>query len=349
MKINKKINKLKKYVVSKRGDYDDIKKLDWNENAVEIEKKLKNKYLEATQEIVFSEYPKIKNEKLLFLLSEYCKIEKQNIDIFNGSDSALKYIFETFVDEDTGVLVFSPHYSQIDTFIKMQTSKIKYCNLMNIFDNIEYNFSCVEDYDVIYLSNPNNPTGYMLRTEQIEDLLQKNEHKLFIVDEAYCEFSKSSCVKLVKRYKNLIVTRTFSKAFGLASIRLGYICTDANNINLINKIKNQKEVNSFAQALGIVALQNIKLINMSIDKINKNRQLFCKQLRTKKIQFIESEANFVLVKTKNHRKVLDELLNNKILVRDRSQIKNLENCIRITIGEEKDMLKILKILEENNE
>jgi histidinol-phosphate aminotransferase len=156
-------------------------------------------------------------------------------------------------------------------------------------------------------------------------------------------------VDLVKNFKNLIVTRTFSKGFGLASIRFGYVCADEGNIALINKIKNQKEVSSFAQRLAVVALENIDSVNKRIDKINQNKKMFCELLKKSKITFRESEANFILIRTKNHDDVLRELLNKNILVRDRSYLNNLEGCIRVTIGEKEDMIQVLKTLEKNNE
>jgi len=349
MKINKRMHTLKKYVVSKRVSDPKLKKLDWNECSVEIDDALNKFFMHCLQEIKFSEYPEIKNKKLLKKIAEYCDIDQQNIEVFNGSDSALKYIFEVFVDEDISVLVFNPNYSQINTYIRMQTNKLYFSDIQDIFGQHKYNFDDIENHDVVYISNPNNPTGHVLLPSTIEKIVKENPKKMFIVDEAYYEFCKLSCVELIKKYDNLIVTRTFSKAFGLASARLGYMCSSVKNINIVNKIKNHKEVNSFAQNLGIVALNNIDMIEKRVNKVNKNKNAFCYDLKKNNIEYVDSKSNFVLLKTKKHKTVLKQLLENNILVRDRSYMDNLESCIRVTIGEQKDMDKIIEILESNNE
>ena len=174
-------------------------------------------------------------------------------------------------------------------------------------------------------------------------------NKLFIIDEAYYEFSKKSCSELTKKYDNIIVTRTFSKAFSLASIRFGYICADDKLLKQINKIRNTKEVNSFAQKLAEVALDNNNYIQERIDLIIKNREKFESVLEKNNISFIKSESNFILIKVNDSKTIINKLNSEKILVRDRGMFDGFENTIRITIGDWDDMEKILKIILEENE
>jgi histidinol-phosphate aminotransferase len=152
-----------------------------------------------------------------------------------------------------------------------------------------------------------------------------------------------------EKYHNIIITRTFSKAFSLASIRLGYICADKILINEINKIRNTKEVNSFAQILGLTALNNINYINDRVNLTIENREKFKTILKENKINFIDSDANFILIKVKNSQLIINELYKENILVRDRGMFFGLENTIRITIGDWDDMEKIIKILLNKNE
>ena len=149
---------------------------------------------------------------------------------------------------------------------------------------------------------------------------------------------------LVWLNNNLIITRTFSKAFSLASIRLGYICTNIKNINEINKIRNTKEVNSFAQSLGLAALKNINYVKDRISIINNNKEFFINELKKLNIEFIDSMSNFVLIKVINSSDLINKLTNQNILIRDRSSFKGLENCVRITIGEYEDMETIIKTI-----
>jgi histidinol-phosphate aminotransferase len=347
IKYNERLNLIDEYSPSKRSYKGDIKKLDWNECNIPFGKKLNKIITKSLSKIKYSEYPNINNESLNNELSKHCGITTSKIQTFNGSDSALQYIFTSYVNINTKVLIYYPNYNQIEVYLKLLTDNINYSSIKNIFsENYFYDFNEINNNDVIYLSNPNNPTGILVNPEIIEELLIKHPDKLFIIDEAYYEFSNKSSIKLVEKYKNIIVTRTFSKAMSLASIRLGYICADESIIKIINKIRNTKEVNSFAQTIAVDLLKNYNQIEKRIDKINLNKYKFINKLKKLKITYVESESNFVLIKVQDSQKILEKFLEKKILVRDRSMFQNLENSIRITIGEWSDMKTILKILKK---
>ena len=349
IKTNDSLDLINEYKPSKRTFDVGIKKLDWNECNLSFDDEFYKILSSSLSNINFTEYPNIHNDELLQSLSYYCNIKEENIQIFNGSDSALHYIFATFLNKDTKVLIYYPNYNQIETYIKLYSNNLNYSKIIDPFDSHYYNFLDVEDNDVIYLSNPNNPTGICIDPKIIEELIVKYPNKLFIIDEAYYEFSKKSCSKMVEKYHNIIITRTFSKAFSLASIRLGYICADKILINKINKIRNTKEVNSFAQILGLTALNNINYINDRVNLTIENREKFKTILKKNKINFIDSDANFILIKVKNSQLIINELYKENILVRDRGMFFGLENTIRITIGDWDDMEKIIKILLNKNE
>jgi histidinol-phosphate aminotransferase len=346
IKHNKRLDLIEEYLPSKRSYDNDIKKLDWNECNLPFNKKLTKIIKKSLSKINYSEYPNINNELLNSELSKYCGIPKTNIQTFNGSDSSLQYIFTSYLNENSRVLIFYPNYNQIEVYIKLLTDKINYSKINNIFENSFYDFSEIENNDVIYFSNPNNPTGLLIEPEIIEGLLTKYPNKLFIIDEAYYEFSNKSSIKLVKDYSNIIVTRTFSKALSLASIRLGYICADESIIKIINKIRNTKEVNSFAQTISLELLKNYNQIEKRISKINLNKFKFTSQLKKLNIPYVNSESNFVLIKVKDSKILIEKLFEKKILIRDRSMFDGLENCVRITIGKWSDMKTILKILKK---
>lgn len=346
IKYNKRLDLIDEYLPSNRLYDSNIKKLDWNECNLPFSKKLSKIINKSLSKIRYSEYPNINNEFLNDNLSKHCKLPKSNIQTFNGSDSALQYIFTAYLNTTSRVLIFYPNYNQIEVFIKLMTDNINYSYIKNIFSDYQYDFSEIENNDLIYISNPNNPTGILISPEVIENLLIKYPNKLFIIDEAYCEFSNNSVIKFVNKYQNIIITRTFSKALSLASIRLGYICADESIIKIINKIRNTKEVNSFAQTIAVDLLMNYKHIEKRINKINSNKFKFINQLKLMNVKYVESEANFVLIKVNDSKKIINKLLDNEILVRDRNMFHGLENSIRITIGEWSDMKIILKILKK---
>jgi histidinol-phosphate aminotransferase len=348
--INKKLLNIEEYKPSNRVYEKDVKKLDWNECNIPFESEFTNILNKSLHDINFSEYPNINNLDLINKLSLYCDVDQKNIQTFNGSDSALHYIFATFLNTTTKVLIFYPNYNQIESYIHLYSDYLNYSKIKNIFKEHEYNFDDIINNDVIYISNPNNPTGFLLDSKVIENLVLKYNDKLFIIDEAYYEFSNKSCVNLVKKYDNIIVTRTFSKALSLASVRLGYICASETLILQINKIRNTKEVNTFAQILGLTCLNNFDYIKNRINKINTNKHLFQENLKEIGINFVESNSNFVLIQFKKSKQLINDLLKNKILIRDRSMFEGLDNCVRISIGELSDMELILKKIKNlNNE
>lgn len=349
IRTNINLDLIEEYKPSNRIDGDDVKKLDWNECNLPYDEEYRKILTSSLNLINYSEYPNINNENLLNKLSSYCGVELSNVQTFNGSDSALHYILATFLNRDTKVLIYYPNYSQIETYVRLYSNHLNHSEINDLFGEHRYNFYDIIHNDVIYISNPNNPTGFCLNQGIIEGLLKKYPNKLFIVDEAYYEFSNKSCSTLVKVYENLIVIRTFSKAFSLASIRLGYICTSGKLMESINKIRNTKEVNSFAQKLGEVAIDNFNYIQKRIDIIKSNREKLEKMLIEHKIDFIKSEANFILIRVSDSKRIIKELSNLKILVRDRGMFKGLENTIRVTIGEWCDMKIIINTILKQNE
>lgn len=344
METNRNLKNIKYYLPSDRSQNDDTVKLDWNECNIPFNEDYLNHLRRSIFTVNLSEYPNINNKNLINELSNYCGIDGENIQIFNGSDSALHYIFATFLNPETKVLIYYPTYTQVESYIQLYSNNLNYSYITDLFGNHEYDFNDIENNDLIYITNPNNPTGKIIEPSEIEKLIIKYPNKLFIIDEAYYEFSNKTCVNMVKNYNNLIVTRTFSKAFSLASIRLGYICTNIKNINEINKIRNTKEVNSFAQSLGLAALKNINYVKDRISIINNNKEFFINELKKLNIEFIDSMSNFVLIKVINSSDLINKLTNQNILIRDRSSFKGLENCVRITIGEYEDMETIIKTI-----
>ena len=344
METNRNLKNIKYYLPSDRSQNDETVKLDWNECNIPFNEDYLNRLRRSIFTVNLSEYPNINNKNLINELSYYCGIDGENIQIFNGSDSALHYIFATFLNPETKVLIYYPTYTQVESYIQLYSNNLNYSYITDLFGNHEYDFNDIENNDLIYITNPNNPTGKIIEPSEIEKLLIKYPNKLFIIDEAYFEFSNKTCVNMVKNYNNLFVTRTFSKAFSLASIRLGYICTNIKNINEINKIRNTKEVNSFAQSLGLTALKNINYVKDRISIINNNKEFFINELKKLNIEFIDSMSNFVLIKVINSSDLINKHTNQNILIRDRSSFKGLENCVRITIGEYEDMETIIKTI-----
>lgn len=294
----------------------------------------------------------LKNE-----ISKYVKCDINNIIITHGSDNALKLCIETFIDTTSKILVPIPTYPHFINFIKLSKVKqenISYIELNSIKDKVDslYEKLCQElnnEYDFVYLVNPNMPLGYMFNNNQIEILLKKYKNTLFIIDEAYIEFTKyDSVVKYISNYRNIIITRTFSKAFSLASLRLGYILSNIENINKMYVPYNGKDVTNVAMICGSKILQNIEYYKNNIADINESKDLLDKNIKNviasdELVQDIYiGHGNFFIVKCKDSNYVCNKFREFGYIVRDKHA--ELNNCIRISIGTNDDMINILKII-----
>jgi histidinol-phosphate aminotransferase len=351
LKIKDNILNIEKYEISERGASSGAKwdLLDWNESSFDTCDAVREDLQKHIFEKRLAEYPDVLYGELKHELQKYTKVPKDNIEIYNGSDEALRDIFTVFVDDDTRVLTYQPSYTQVDIFIKTNTTQYKKEQIHDPLGQHTYDFEICKDHDVVYLINPNNPTGKIIPVEQIKNLLLKNPNTLFVIDEAYYEYSGVTCGELILSHDNIIVTRTFSKAFGLASLRVGYILGSSKVLDILRKVKNFKSVGALAQVGAASCLRNLDFFNSQVEQVKKNRDFLFKEInKIKGFRALESGANFILVVTPDSDVVIEEFKKNNILIRDRSKMKNLQNCVRITIpshAKSQTLLDIMKRME----
>jgi histidinol-phosphate aminotransferase len=195
-----------------------------------------------------------------------------------------------------------------------------------------------ENTKLIWICSPNNPTGNSLNRADIEAVLN-NFNGIVVIDEAYINFAKQkSFIQELNDYPNLVVMQTFSKAWGLAALRLGMAFASVEIIEVLNKVKPPYNINQATQELALKALEEVGQVNDMIKLIVDMRQALMEVFT--QIPIVEkvypSDANFFLVKMQDARKVYEYLLTKGIVVRDRSNVKLCDNCLRITIGTEKE-------------
>jgi len=317
---------------------------DWNEFLFSSSPKV---LMEIKQFVDIAKYPIDNSEQLIELLCDYTHCEKSNISIYSGSDDALKDIFNTYLDHKKSAIIFQPTYSQVESLILANTNNLLISKIVRPTEEHIYNFEDIERADVVYLVHPNNPTGKLLEKSKVENLINIYENKLFIIDEAYYEYSGDTFSDLINKYQNLIITRTFSKAFGLAGLRIGYVLTNKQIIQNLNKVKNIKSVNSIATLAAINALKDFHYYKACIQKVKDSKDLFySKNKDYKKLKVFQSSGNFVLIKSDNSEELIKFLNSKKILVRDRSNMPGLKNCIRVTIGNINDSKKIINSFDD---
>lgn len=335
-------------------DKNSILKLDWNESTLQPSPKVK----EALHNLVeksdfFNLYPKTCNQELLKVLSDYTNLEQKYVQYFASSDAIHEYIAKMYIGESDKVLMLAPSYDNFRLTVQANGADIYFSN---VDDNFKFNAEKFEK-DInnikpsfIYIVNPNNPIGYQLDKNYIESLLLKHPNKMFLVDEAYYEFSGNTVAELVKKYQNILVTRTLSKAFGLANFRFGYLISSEENIKSINTIRNPKNISTFTQVAAMAALSDTEYMTNYVSKVKEGREYFIQNLEKYSdfLQCYNSCSNFVLVKFKDFAlksKVFNYLKKHNIYTRNLLQSQLLYNCLRFTIGTKEQMTKVLAVLD----
>ena len=351
---NKYIAKLKPYKLASHKVWelndDEILKLDWNEATIQPSPRVKETLVEFIKNGHINWYPDTNNTLLLKELSLYCDISVDNIQYFGSSDYLHEYIAKTFIQDNDKVLIVAPTY---DNF----RSTMESCGGIVDFFYLDKDFTFSNDLfcatlnrfepKIVYICNPNNPTGTVYNNDLIEGLVARFQNILFIIDEAYWEFTGITCKDLAKKYNNILICRTFSKAFALASFRIGYVISSAGNINLISKIRNPKNITALSQIAAIAALQNKEYMKKYVKEVNDAKLFFDKGLRELGYNVFGIGGNFSLIKFQDKtskNKFIEFLEMNKIFIRDYGHIPNMENCVRITIGATRQMEKVLNII-----
>lgn len=294
-------------------------------------------------DIQFEKYPNSNGDALREALAKKWGIMKQNIIIGNGSTELLELSVKTFTEPNDRILSFDPSFSMYDIY-----AKIHGCELVKVKadangrQDINRLLDCTneESPSLIFLCNPNNPTGYMNTKEDIVRLLNQTD-ALVIVDEAYMDFAfeKESVIDLINEYPNLLVARTFSKAYGLASIRLGYMLGNTQLIQSLLKVKLPYSVNQMSLMLGIEALKRETQVTRFLNTVVKEREILFKALDQLPLDIYPSNANFIYVKTL--KPISKALLSKGILIRQFD-----EKTYRITVGNKQQNQALIKAMKE---
>lgn len=339
-----KLTNFEEYTLSTQRAWDNHKhhinsyKLDWNEADVTPLTSI-NKILSGVFETdhYIKWYPKTVHEELMVELCKYCdNLSRENILVTHGSDNALRMILQSFTEKGNQFLNLKPTYdnfrAQANAFgleeVSVEVSAADDSSVNRIIQCIEE-----EDIRLVYLCNPNNPIGYQFSNEQLDRIATacKAKNALVIVDEAYTEFAGKNAIPLVRKYDNLVIARTFSKAFGLAGLRLGYILAQESVITTLTKIYNPKDVTMLAALAGTHLLRNFDSVQAYINEVNDNKKKFYAHCEANQVKYFPSEGNFVSYKVDSTSDYLAFLEQNNIYLRDRSKYFN-DSFVRATIG-----------------
>ncbi|MCQ2348440.1 MAG: histidinol-phosphate aminotransferase family protein [Paludibacteraceae bacterium] len=330
-----------------------VLKLDWNESTIPPSPLVRQRIEQCLAEpSFFNLYPTTYNEELLTLLSKYVELPIENVQYFGSSDVLHEYICKAFISVGDPVMILGPSYDNFRLTCQANGADVYFSNYREdfTFDKEQFeNDILTREPAVVYICSPNNPTGNVHTKEYIEHLLQEYPDTLFLIDEAYYEFSGITAKDLVLKYDNILVTRTMSKAFGLANFRVGYLMASRDNVQFINKIRNPKNLSTFAQVAACAALNDTDYMWHYVDEVHKGMAYFYKE-SLKYAQYYtahESHGNFILLKfpTQDEKMALHKYLaDNNIFARDTTQSPLVQNCFRITIGTVEQMQRVINVI-----
>jgi histidinol-phosphate aminotransferase len=293
-------------------------------------------------------YPDPLQRNLKSRIAELKGVRPNQIFLGNGSDECIDLLFRLFcrpgIDKAASI---SPSYGMYAV-----SARINQVELVNILLNDDFSLDterilkAVEGCKLLFLCSPNNPTGQSFPREQLLYLVQKFEG-IVVVDEAYIDFStEASLLEDLDNYRNLAVSQTFSKAYGMAAVRLGMLFASEELISWINKIKPPYNINQLTQEFVLEKLSDTVRVKSEIDLIVSERRKLQTEL-TKMEQIVHvypSDSNFILVKVTNADKLYNYLIENGVVVRNRSSQPLCENTLRLTIGTPDENTKLLELI-----
>ena len=270
----------------------------------------------------------------------------------NGSDEPIDLIIRlTCEPKEDNIIILPPTYGMYEVSASVNNVEIQKIPLTTDYqlDTAKIIASINSKTKLIFICSPNNPTGNLIDRKAILEIIKNFQQGIVIIDEAYNDFSdEPSFIPELDKFPNVMILQTFSKAWGLASLRLGMAFGSEELIKLLNKIKYPYNINGLTQRALLENIHNIDFVKDSAKKLNQNREKVIFELKKlpNVLNIFPSDANFLLVKFTDARRIFDYLIEQKVIVRDRSKVILCEDSLRISIGSEEENHVLLNLLNQ---
>lgn len=333
--------------IKKENNIEKVVKLASNENSYGSPKKVQE-LLSNMQKI--ERYPDNYCTKLRNLLAKKFNIAEEKLIFGNGSVEIIQMISRILIEKDDEIITCNPTFQSYFLEALIQNGKIV---TTPILSNYKFDLDGIlkkinKKTKIIYIANPNNPTGTIVENEELIKFLNKvPEQILVVLDEAYAEFVNNTnypnSIELLNTYKNICILKTFSKAYGLASLRIGYGIADESIISQLEKVRVPFNVSTIAQQAAIVALKDTEFLKQCINKNRDAIEYTYKKLNEYNIKYIKTETNFIMIDTENDSNVISEKLQQKGFI-VRPNFPSMESYIRVTIGTKEEMKQFIECL-----
>jgi histidinol-phosphate aminotransferase len=321
-------------------------RLDFNENTVgcspRVVESLRQR-LNPARLAVYPEYGEAKQD-----LAAFFQVKPDQLLLTNGTDEAIQVVVNTYVNAGEQAVLLRPSYAMYRFYAQVAGAEIREVDYPR--PSMEFPLEAVLEAitpsaRAVLIANPNNPTGTGLPLQSIEQILRRARKAAVFVDEAYYEFCGVTAIPLLGRSPNLFVSRTFSKVYGMAAMRMGCLFSHPANIAFLHKAQSPYSVNSLAVLAAREAIKDTTYVENYVAEVLAARELLCLGLQKLGIHYVPSSANFVLVQAGRRAiEVRDCLRARGILVRDRSY--EVPGCLRVTIGTQEQTRRLLAALEE---
>lgn len=330
---------------SSQNDFDSLK-LDWNESTIDFPSSLKSLALDELAKIPFNVYPDLQVSRLKVALANWLSVDVKSLTVFNGSDAGIATICRLFLEDTDATVTIEPTYGNYRAISSRYTKNVKSYQLDYPFVMDVEHFSMFLEMEIpklVFFTNPNNPTGVEFPRQSIFELAKRFPRSCFVIDEAYVEFGENT-LSVTEIPGNVIILRTFSKAFGLAGIRLGYSISTKELAVKIGLSKDNKEVDVFAQIIGEIAVKNPSYMFEYLESVERGRAALINFFESREIPYLSGKGNFMLFKVEDPFEI-DRLLKlSNVYIRNRTEVKNLKGYLRVTLGDEVIMKKFITLL-----
>jgi histidinol-phosphate aminotransferase len=330
------------YEAPAEGRSDKVR-LDFNENTAGCSTAVRRAFAKLTTKQV-AMYPEYQAPTKR--LARYFRVRPEELLLANGGDDALRVFFDTFVEPGTGILICEPTFPMYRYYAEIygaQIAVLRYGPQME-FPLKEVITALHKKPRVVFIANPNNPTGTLLREKELRRILLAATHTAIVMDEAYAEFSGFSAVPWIRNYPQLFVARTFSKVAGLAALRLGAVIACENSLALVRRAMPPFPVNLAALAAAEAAVNDRATMRGYVKEVKRLRVWFAAELQKLGVTTYSSAGNFLLANFGPAGPPLFQKLEKQgILLRDRSKDIG-PGFVRITIGTQSEMKLVLKAI-----
>ena len=281
-------------------------------------------------------------------LAEFFHVPPERLLLTNGTDEAIQVIVNTYVGAGDEVVVLRPSYAMYRFYAEVAGAAVKEVdyNPEDLSFPLEDVLAAITPATkAVLIANPNNPTGTGVAITAIERILKRASKAAVLIDEAYFEFCGVTVLGLIERSANLFVSRTFSKVYGMAALRLGCVFSQEGNIGFLRKAQSPYSVNALAAMGAVEAVADAAYIQNYVAEVLAARELLFVGLEKLGIPYFHSAGNFVLMKLGRRAiEVRDRLRAESVLVRDRSY--EIAGCVRVTVGTREQVRRFLAAMEE---